>query len=110
VYDVYSDEKDDPRLASLQSRYIATIIRTPASDFRLRSISHYYTSLSVCFFRRQHVPPYGSRATFVPRSQDDFADGGAYPEIHVPQFPLEMGRPGRVSQNLRDITLGVLLA
>lgn len=39
------------------------------------------------------VPPaYGRRAGFVPRSLDDFGDGGAFPEIHIQQYPLNMGR------------------
>lgn len=42
---------------------------------------------------RVHVPPYGQRQGFVPRAQADFGDGGAFPEIHVAQYPLEMGRP-----------------
>lgn len=42
---------------------------------------------------KQKVPPYGRRQSFVPRAQADFGDGGAFPEIHVAQFPLEMGRP-----------------
>jgi len=37
-------------------------------------------------------PPYGKRAGFVPRTLEDFGDGGAFPEIHVQQFPLNMGR------------------
>ncbi|KAJ3103788.1 SNW domain-containing protein 1 [Phlyctochytrium bullatum] len=37
-------------------------------------------------------PPYGKRKGFVPRSQQDFGDGGAYPECHVAQYPLDMGR------------------
>eukprot|EP00743_Colponemidia_sp_Colp-15_P001604 GILK01001751.1.p1 GENE.GILK01001751.1~~GILK01001751.1.p1 ORF type:complete len:604 (+),score=131.81 GILK01001751.1:65-1813(+) len=37
-------------------------------------------------------PRYGFRQGWVPRRQEDFADGGAFPEIHVAQFPLEMGR------------------
>ena len=41
------------------------------------------------------VPPYGSRQGFVPRKQSDFGNGGAYPEIHVAQYPLDMGRPGK---------------
>lgn len=40
----------------------------------------------------KHIPPYGKRAGWIPRSQEDFADGGAYPEIHVAQYPLNMGR------------------
>lgn len=40
----------------------------------------------------REAPPYPRRAGFVPRRADDFNDGGAYPEIHVAQFPLDMGR------------------
>ena len=39
-----------------------------------------------------HIPPYGKRTGWKPRSQADFADGGAYPECHIAQYPLEMGR------------------
>ena len=31
-------------------------------------------------------PPYGKRAGFVPKSEIDFGDGGAFPEIHVYQY------------------------
>ncbi|KAI8851918.1 puff-specific protein Bx42 [Chytridium lagenaria] len=37
-------------------------------------------------------PAYGKRKGFIPRSTQDFADGGAFPEIHVAQYPLDMGR------------------
>lgn len=37
-------------------------------------------------------PPYGRRQGFVPRKVEDFGDGGAFPEIHVAQYPMEMGR------------------
>jgi len=37
-------------------------------------------------------PPYGSRNGFVPSLPQDFGDGGAFPEIHIAQFPLDMGR------------------
>jgi SNW domain-containing protein 1 len=39
------------------------------------------------------VPPYLKRKGYVPRKPEDFGDGGAFPEIHVAQYPLEMGRP-----------------
>ncbi|KAG9446087.1 hypothetical protein H6P81_012215 [Aristolochia fimbriata] len=42
--------------------------------------------------QRKIVPPYGKRAGFVPRKPEDFGDGGAFPEIHVAQYPLGMGR------------------
>ncbi|CAN1843773.1 SNW/SKI-interacting protein [Linum perenne] len=38
------------------------------------------------------VPPYLKREGFVPRKVDDFGDGGAFPEIHIAQYPLDMGR------------------
>ncbi|XP_078161526.1 SNW/SKI-interacting protein A-like [Carex rostrata] len=38
------------------------------------------------------VPPYGRRSGFMPRRSEDFGDGGAFPEIHIAQYPLGMGR------------------
>ncbi|KAM4013863.1 SNW domain-containing protein 1 [Anomaloglossus baeobatrachus] len=49
---------------------------------------------------RREPPPYGHRKGWVPRSLEDFADGGAFPEIHVAQYPLEMGRKKRMSNAL----------
>lgn len=40
----------------------------------------------------KQIPPYGKRAGFVPRKIEDFGDGGAFPEIHIAQYPLDMGR------------------
>jgi SNW domain-containing protein 1 len=64
-------------------------------------------SLSVV--SRQVVPLYGQRAGWKPVSQEDYGacylerlenvtyitvqgDGGAFPECHVAQYPLDMGR------------------
>ena len=33
------------------------------------------------------------KTLFVPRSLQDFGDGGAFPEIHVAQYPRHMGNP-----------------
>ncbi|KAG8237411.1 hypothetical protein J437_LFUL016227 [Ladona fulva] len=45
------------------------------------------------------IPPYGHRQGWVPRAPEasksscfEFADGGAFPEIHVAQHPLGMGK------------------
>jgi SNW domain-containing protein 1 len=40
------------------------------------------------------APPYGQRRGWIPRNENDFADGGAFPEIHVAQYPISMGAPG----------------
>jgi SNW domain-containing protein 1 len=44
--------------------------------------------------RRQGPPPYGQRTGWRPRGPEDFADGGAFPEVPVAQYPLDMGRKG----------------
>jgi SNW domain-containing protein 1 len=42
---------------------------------------------------------YADVCRWVPREVADFADGGAFPEIHVAQFPLDMGRKDSKGQN-----------
>lgn len=39
-----------------------------------------------------NIPPYGQRENYVPRCREDYGDGGAFPEIHITQYPLDMGR------------------
>lgn len=48
---------------------------------------------------RTPVPPYGQRQGWKPASPDDFGDGGAYPECHVAQYPLDMGKKKASSGN-----------
>jgi len=45
-------------------------------------------------------PPYGKRQGWVPRSLADFGDGGAFPEIHVAQYPLDMGKSNVMQQKV----------
>ncbi|OAQ98564.1 hypothetical protein LLEC1_04262 [Akanthomyces lecanii] len=49
--------------------------------------------------KRSGPPPYGQRAGWRPRSQEDFGDGGAFPEVPVAQYPLDMGRKGSSTSN-----------
>jgi SNW domain-containing protein 1 len=42
--------------------------------------------------KKSHIPPYGKRQDFIPQTEKDFGDGGAFPEIHIAQYPLGMGR------------------
>ena len=44
--------------------------------------------LSLATVAIKEPPLYGRRQGFVPRTQDDFGDGGAFPEIHIAQFPI----------------------
>ncbi|KAL6274613.1 hypothetical protein ACE6H2_025305 [Prunus campanulata] len=48
--------------------------------------------ISAAVVKPQPVPPYLKRQGFVPRKVEEFGDGGAFPEIHVAQYPLGMGR------------------
>ncbi|KAJ4488444.1 pre-mRNA-processing protein 45 [Lentinula aciculospora] len=45
------------------------------------------------------VPPYGQRKGWSPSKLEHYGDGGAFPECHVAQYPLEMGRKKASSGN-----------
>eukprot|EP01104_Vermistella_antarctica_P021349 TRINITY_DN959_c0_g1_i1.p1 TRINITY_DN959_c0_g1~~TRINITY_DN959_c0_g1_i1.p1 ORF type:complete len:691 (-),score=232.56 TRINITY_DN959_c0_g1_i1:58-2130(-) len=55
----------------------------------------------------QHVPAYPKRKGFVPRTQADFGDGGAYPESHVAQYPLDMGRRKKSATGTNSVSLSM---
>ncbi|XP_018561309.1 puff-specific protein Bx42 [Anoplophora glabripennis] len=52
------------------------------------------------------APPYGQRRGWVPRNVTDYGDGGAFPEIHVAQYPLDMGRKKDSTSNALAVQLG----
>lgn len=58
---------------------------------------------------RREVPRYPLRVKqrFIPRSLEDFGDGGAYPELHLAQFPLNMGKKGGGGQQSNALALQV---
>lgn len=47
--------------------------------------------------KRSGPPAYGQRSGWRPRGPEDFGDGGAFPEIAVAQYPLDMGRKNTAS-------------
>ncbi|VVA10502.1 PREDICTED: SNW, partial [Prunus dulcis] len=52
---------------------------------------------SAAVVKPKPVPPYLKRQGFVPRKveefgEGEFGEGGAFPEIHIAQYPLGMGR------------------
>lgn len=51
------------------------------------------------------APPYGQRRGWIPRNVTDYGDGGAFPEIHVAQYPLEMGRNKDTTSNALAVQL-----
>ncbi|KAK7204297.1 SKIP/SNW domain-containing protein [Myxozyma melibiosi] len=46
-----------------------------------------------------NIPPYGQRQGWRPKTADDYGDGGAYPEIKMVQYPLDMGRKKQGTSN-----------
>ena len=38
------------------------------------------------------IPAYGQRKGWRPTKQADFGDGGSYPECHIAQYPLDLGK------------------
>lgn len=56
--------------------------------FRTAPVQHNQPAQKI----KKVVPPYGQRHGFVPRATEDFGDGGAFPEVHVAQYPLDMGK------------------
>ena len=63
----------------------------------IRLIRDQCISSNLCALQRAGPPPYGQRAGWRPRSAEDFGDGGAFPEIAVAQYPLDMGKKGTAS-------------
>ncbi|KAI9885548.1 MAG: mRNA splicing protein [Watsoniomyces obsoletus] len=49
--------------------------------------------------KRAGPPPYGKRSGWRPRGPEDYGDGGAFPEVPVAQYPLDMGRKSGASGN-----------
>lgn len=52
-------------------------------------------------------PAYGQRAGWRPRTAEDFGDGGAFPEVHIAQYPLDMGRKTGASNASNALALTV---
>jgi SNW domain-containing protein 1 len=47
--------------------------------------------------QRAGPPAYGQRSGWRPRAAEDFGDGGAFPEIPIAQYPLDMGKKSQSS-------------
>jgi SNW domain-containing protein 1 len=63
---------------------------------RVLTVEQYETQVA----RKQNGPPaYGGRKNWRPRTAEDFGDGGAFPEVHVAQYPLDMGKKGEPSKS-----------
>ncbi len=57
--------------------------------------------------KKSGPPPYGQRTGWRPRGAEDFGDGGAFPEIPVAQYPMDMGRKGQTTSNALAVQVDV---
>lgn len=73
---------------------------------RVVSASH-LDSTAVVLKRAGGPPPYGQRVGWRPRNPEDFGDGGAFPEVHIAQYPLDMGRKGGAASKSNALALTV---
>ncbi|KAJ3510230.1 hypothetical protein NLJ89_g4801 [Agrocybe chaxingu] len=69
------------------------------SDYEDQVLPQHPTQSASTITIRNAIPPYGQRAGWKPTSSEDFGDGGSFPECHVAQYPLGMGKKKASSGN-----------
>ncbi|KAF3770971.1 hypothetical protein M406DRAFT_228131, partial [Cryphonectria parasitica EP155] len=67
----------------------------------------HFDETAVVLKRAGGPPLYGQRVGWRPRNPEDFGDGGAFPEIHIAQYPLDMGRKGGSASKSNALALTV---
>ncbi|KAG0012786.1 mRNA splicing protein, partial [Entomortierella chlamydospora] len=73
-------------MSSLSGLLPAPVHQHPGQEYDQQDYSNTVTAPVA------RIPPYGKRAGWKPKKPEDFGDGGAFPEIHSAQYPLDMGR------------------
>lgn len=90
-----------PSLTSKHTKAVESTKTNPTRSTTSRTVSNApsYEERCDAALRLASLPPEQQKALrekkplFVPRSLSDFDDGGAFPEIHVAQYPRHMGNP-----------------
>ncbi|EJD53168.1 pre-mRNA-processing protein 45 [Auricularia subglabra TFB-10046 SS5] len=67
---------------------LAAVLPAPINS----AVSHDDDEVPLQLAPKHVIPPYGQRRSWRPSAPEDFGDGGAYPECHVAQYPIDMGR------------------
>ncbi|KAF9172928.1 mRNA splicing protein [Mortierella sp. AD011] len=73
-------------MSSLSGLLPAPVHQHPGQEYDQQDYSNTVTAPVA------RIPPYGKRTGWKPKKPEDFGDGGAFPEIHSAQYPLDMGR------------------
>jgi len=77
-----------------ETQIVLKVSYGPITRALLGHITNHYA-----FIQRSGPPPYRQRAGWRPRGPEDFGDGGAFPEIPVAQYPLDMGKKSSTASN-----------
>ncbi|PPQ66451.1 hypothetical protein CVT26_011209 [Gymnopilus dilepis] len=86
-------------MAALASLLPQPVHAPAVSDDEEQVPSQVISQLQTTVITRAAIPAYGKRKGWKPSSLEDFGDGGAYPECHVAQYPLNMGKKKASSGN-----------
>ena len=79
---------------------VVTTEEVENSQITLKVCRLLFKLLNATKIQQKHgPPPYGTRSGWRPRAPEDFGDGGAFPEVPVAQYPLNMGRKNTSSSN-----------
>lgn len=107
---MYVIDRNSFELISILKMELSSILPAPIQpvwdrdDERRRKAASHPSNILVS--AQSIAPPYGQRRGWVPRNVTDYGDGGAFPEIHVAQYPLEMGRKKDSTSNALAVQLG----
>ncbi|KAF9186609.1 mRNA splicing protein [Haplosporangium sp. Z 767] len=74
-------------MSSLSGLLPAPVHQHPGQDYDEQQYNNNAITAPI-----SRIPPYGKRKGWKPKKPEDFGDGGAFPEIHSAQYPLDMGR------------------
>jgi len=66
-----------------------------------------YQGKSKMVVSKAKIPPYPVRVGWIPRNEEDFGDGGAFPEIMVAQYPLGMGRERKAKSTALPVQMDI---
>ena len=83
---VVEQEETDKSIHAATTKTPKKPLRAPSYEERCRAAAELAKMTPA---ERRNNP----KKLFVPRSLQDFDDGGAFPEIHVAQYPRHMGNP-----------------
>lgn len=90
---VHSSDDEDEQLTSTAAVEISTSFQRKPAPPVCKAPNYEQRCKAASEVARMPPAERKHKKLFVPRSLADFDDGGAFPEIHVAQYPRHMGNP-----------------